>query len=137
MKLYRSSFFIFVLLLLSACSINPLSPAQPAEPDPVGQYQYRVGLGYGFLGKQVQVSVDGEEVLSLVGTEEIEEFAQLLGTKMLGGGSSDNPVITVEVVVEGGPPVEQVIDLSEGGFIHINYPETGLEVFNTAELVLE
>jgi hypothetical protein len=123
--------------MLSACGSKPLNSAPPVEIEPVDQYQYQIGLGYGFLDKQVQVSVDGEEILSIVGTEEIEEFAQLLGTKMLGGGSSDNTVITVQVVVEGGPPFEQVIDLSEGGFIHIYNPETGMEVFNTAELVLE
>ncbi len=125
---------VFLLLLLTACGSQP---AKPAQTEPEGQYQYRVGLGYGFLGKHVLVSVDGVEVLSVVGTEEIEEFAQLLGTKILGGGSTDQQIVTVRVVVDGGAPYEQVIDLGEGGIIHIYYQDDGLEVFNTSALALE
>ena len=125
---------LLLLLLLTACGSQPV---QPLQTEPAGQYQYRVGLGYGFLGRHVQVSVDGVEVLSVVGTEEIEEFAQLLGTKILGGGATDAQIVTVRVVVDGGAPFEQVIDLDEGGIIHIYNQEDGLQVFNTSVLVLE
>jgi len=124
-------------MLLTACGSQPVRPAQPVRTEMVGDYQYQVGLGYGFLGKHVQVSVDGVEVLSIVGTEEIEDFAQLLGTKILGGGSTDHQRVTIQVVVDGGLPHEQEIDLGEGGYIHIYNQETGLEAFNTNELVLE
>ena len=97
--------FIISFLLLSACSAQP---AQPLPNKPAGQYQYQVGLGYGFLGKHISVSVDGVEVLSIVGTEEIEDFAQLLGTKILGGGSTDNQRVTVQVVVDGVPPLSKL-----------------------------
>ena len=64
----------------------------------------KLGLGYGFLGRQVQVFVDGQEILSITGSDEIEEYAQLLGTKMLAGSSMDAQEVTVRVVVDGGPP---------------------------------
>ncbi|MBN2044012.1 MAG: hypothetical protein JW757_03245 [Anaerolineales bacterium] len=133
----QSILLLILLVLLVGCSLEPHLPADPGSSEPVGQYQYQVGLGYGFLGNKVQVSVDGEEILSIIGTEEIEEYAQLLGTKMLAGGSAEHPVVTVRVVVDGGSPVEEMIDLGQGGFIHIYFGETGVQIFNTSELVLE
>jgi hypothetical protein len=76
-------------------------------------------------------------VLSIVGTDEIEQHAQLLGTFMLESGSSPVKDITVRVTVDGGQPYEQTIDLSTGMFIHIYYKQTGLHVFNTSFLVEE
>jgi hypothetical protein len=137
MRFRYSALLVFLLFLISACGGGAQLPEESTSTEPVGQYPYQVGLGYGFLGKQVRVSVDGQEVLSMVGTEEIEEYAQLLGTKILGGGSSSHPLVTVQVVVDGGLPYEQVIDLDSGNIIHIYLQETGLEVFNTSTLVLE
>ena len=137
MKFRHSTLLVFLLFLISACSSGAQLPIESTSTETVGEYPYQVGLGYGFLGKQVQVSVDGQEVLSMVGTEEIEEYAQLLGTKILGGGTSSHPSVTVQVVVDGGSPYEQVIDLDSGSIIHIYFQETGLQVFNTSTLVLE
>ena len=131
MKIRTLVLLISFTVLMTACR------GEAKKIEPAGQYQYQIGLGYGFLGKQVQVSVDGVEILSLVGTEEIEEFAQLLGTKMLGGGSTDHQVVTVEVVVDSMAPFEEIIDLGEGGLIHVYNQEDGLQVFNTRELILE
>ena len=137
MRFRYSALLMFLLFLISSCGGGAQLPIDSTSTEPVGEYPYQVGLGYGFLGKQVQVSVDGQEVLSMVGTEEIEEHAQLLGTKILGGGSSSTQLVTVQVVVDSGLPYEQVIDLDSGNIIHIYLQETGLEVFNTKNLVLE
>ena len=137
MNFRQSALLLLLFFLVSSCISDSQQPEEPTSTELVGQYQYEIGLGYGFLGKQVQVSVDGREIFSIVGTEEIEQYAQLLGTKILDGGSSDSQFVTVQVVVDGGLPYEQVIDLGSGGIIHIYLQETGLEVFNTSVLVLE
>ena len=126
-----------ILFLIAACSAEPGPLHVPVTSEPADKYQYQVGLGYGFLDKHVQVFVDGREVLSVTGTEEIEEFAQLLGTKMLAGGSTDAQEVTVQVVVDEAPPFKQVLDLSAGRYIHVYYPESGLQVYNTEVLILE
>jgi hypothetical protein len=94
-------------------------------------------LGYGFLGQAVQVEVDGEEVLSVYGSEEIEQHAQLLGTKLLASGSTTKQDIMVRVTINGSSSYEQSIDLSAGGIIHIYQEPTGLTIYNTSYLVLE
>ena len=126
-----------VLVLTTSCKDEPQRLEDPAGVNPTSQYEYRVGLGYGFLGKAVQITIDGNEVLSLVGSDEIEQHAQLLGTKMLGYGTSPRADVTVRVIVDGGQPYEQVIDLSTGTFIHIYNEGTGLRVYNTSFLVQE
>ena len=83
------------------------------------------------------VTIDGREVISVVGTDEIEQYAQLQGTKMLASGWSPKKDITVRVTVDGGEPYEQAIDLSAGMFVHVYQEETGLRVFNTRFLLLE
>ena len=115
--------------LLSSCGTAPgvLS----------GNYDYELGLGYGFLGKQVQVSVDGTPVLFLVANEEMEAFAQMQGTNMLYFGKSKQEQITVSVSVDGDPPMDQVINLGEGKYIHIYLDETGLSIYNTPILIYE
>jgi hypothetical protein len=105
--------------------------------NPTSLYEYKVGLGYGFLGKEVQVTIDGHEVIAIVGTDEIEQHAQLQGTKILASGSSPKKDITVRVIVEDSQPYEQTIDLSTGMFIHIYYEQTGLYIYNTRFLVQE
>jgi hypothetical protein len=137
MKLLNATLLLFVFVLMTSCQGGTQLPAEPLSTDPAVQYEYRVGLGYGFLDKAVQVAIDGQEVLSIVGTDEIERYAQLLGTKMLESGSSLGKDITVRVIVDGGQPYEQAIDLGAGMFIHIYYEQTGLRVFNTPFLVLE
>jgi hypothetical protein len=126
-----------VLVLTSSCMFAPQQIEDPAGAISTSAFAYRVGLGYGFLDKAVQVTIDGHEVLSLIGTEEIEQHAQLLGTKMLGYGTSPRADVTVRVIVDGGQPYEQVIDLSTGAFIHIYNEGTGLSVYNTSFLVQE
>ena len=133
----RRSFLAIILFMTAACSAEPGTLQAPAATDAAGKYQYQVGLGYGFLGRQVQVFLDGQEILSITGSDEIEEYAQLLGTKMLAGSSTDAQVVTVRVVVDGGPPFEQIIDLGTGRYIHVYNQESGLQVFNTEVLILE
>jgi hypothetical protein len=108
---------------------------QPGETP--SQFYYQLGLGYGFLGKKVRVVVNDVEVLSMVGTDEIEAYAQLLGTKMLTSGSSSAEEISLEVVVDDVELYQSVIDLSEGLYIHIYFEENGLKVYNTPYLILE
>jgi len=133
----RLSCLAIILFMAAACSANPETHQAPGATEAAGKYQYQVGLGYGFLGRQVEVFVDGREVLSITGTGEIEEYAQLLGTKMLAVSSTEAQEVTVRVVVDNGVPFEQMIDLSAGRYIHIYNQESGLQVFNTEVLILE
>ena len=137
MKVRSATLFICVLVLITACISETEQHKEPAAADPTPLYEYKVGLGYGFLGKVVQVTVDGREVISLVGTDEIEQYAQLQGTKVLASGSSPKKDITVRVTVDGGQPYEQAIDLSAGMFVHIYQERSGLRIFNARFLLLE
>jgi len=132
-----SVFISLFFLLLGSCKSGALDITETMTIDPASTYGYEIGLGYGFLGKEVHVRVNGEEVLSVVGTEDIEEFAQLLGTKMLVSGTSPKEEVQITVTVDDRKPFQQAIDLSTGGFIHIYYDETGLRIFNTRVLELE
>ena len=126
-----------MLVLITSCKNETKQHKEPLATDPTPLYEYRVGLGYGFLGKVVQVTIDSCEVISVVGTDEIEQYAQLQGTKVLASGSSPKKDITVRVTVDGGQPHEQAIDLSAGMFVHVYLERTGLRVFNTRFLLLE
>jgi hypothetical protein len=137
MKLSNATLLITALVLITSCGGELQRLIEPVAASPASQYEYRVGLGYGFLGKAVQVTIDDNEVISVVGTDEIEQYAQLQGTKMLMSGSSPKKDITVRVIVDDSQPYEQSIDLSAGMFIHIYYEQTGLRIFNTRFLVQE
>ena len=137
MKLRYATLLISVLVLITSCKGETQRHEERVVTDPTPQYEYKVGLGYGFLGKVVQVTIEGREVISVVGTNEIEQYAQLQGTKVLASGSSPNKDITVRVTVDGGEPYEQAIDLSAGMFVHVYQERTGLRVFNTRFLLLE
>jgi hypothetical protein len=128
---------ISILALATSCKGETQRPIEPVATNPTSLYEYKVGLGYGFLGKEVQVTIDGHEVIAIVGTDEIEQHAQLQGTKILASGSSPKKDITVRVIVEDSQPYEQTIDLSTGMFIHIYYEQTGLYIYNTRFLVQE
>ena len=137
MKLSTGTLLVSALFLFTSCLTKNQYPVDPVTTGPASHYEYRVGLGYGFLGKAVHVTVNGIEVLSIVGTDEIEQFAQLQGTMMLASGSSIEKDIKVRVTVNDSQPYEQAIDLSKGRFIHIYYERTGLHIFNTRFHVLE
>ena len=85
-------------LLLNIISINTSCLRQsqhlnePAETESPAAFDYQIGLGHGFQGKEVRVIIDGVEVISMIGTEEIEQYAQLKGTKMLESGSSHKKI---------------------------------------------
>jgi len=128
---------LLILLLIASCTGATQGTEEPTATALGSNYEYQVGLGYGFLGKAVRVEIDGREVLSIIGTDEIEGYAQRLGTKMLASGSSPDKDITVRVTVDGAQPYEQTIDLSTGIFIHIYFERTGLHIFNTSFLVEE
>lgn len=128
---------ITVLIMLTSCTGDSERHEEPLPAEPLPEYEYEVGLGYGFLGKAVQVRIDGHEVISVVGSEEIEQFAQLQGTKMLGSGASPTKEITVRVTIDGGEPYEKIIDLSDGRYVHIYQEATELQIYNTRFLVLE
>jgi hypothetical protein len=125
-----------IVLLVSCTSENQQNEDQVIA-DPTRQYEYQVGLGYGFLGKVVQVMIDDREVIDVVGTDEIEQYAQLQGTKILASGTSTNQAITVRVIVDGSLPYEQDIDLSAGMYVHVCQEGTGLQIYNTRFLVQE
>ena len=120
---------LVVLFLASSC--------QTIEGISSTGYEYELGLGYGFLNKQVQVSVDGVPVLFLVGNEEMETFAQLQGTNMVYFGKSKREQVTVSVSIDGDPPLDQIINLGEGKYIHIYLDDTGLSIYNTSVLIYE
>lgn len=137
MKIRSAILLICVLILITSCMSATQRHKEPAAADPTPLYEYRVGLGYGFLGKMVQVTIDGREVISVVSTDEIEQYAQLLGTKVLASGSSPKKDITVLVTIDDGEPYKQTIDLSAGMFVHVYLEQTGLRVYNTPFLVQE
>jgi hypothetical protein len=137
MILRYETLLISVLVLITSCKGETQRHKDPMATDPSTPYEYKVGLGYGFLDKAVQVMVDGRKVISVVGTDEIEQYAQLQGTKVLASGSSPKKDITVRVTIDGGQPYEQVIDLSTGLFVHVYQEPTGLRIYNTRFLVLE
>ena len=137
MKLINATLLISALVLITSCNGENQRLEEPAATITTLQYVYKVGLGYGFLGKVVQVAIDGEDVITVVGTSEIEQHAQLLGTKMLVSGSLPKKDIKLQVTVDDGQPYEQPIDLSTGMFIHIYYEQEGLRIFNTRFLVQE
>ena len=137
MKLSNATLLISALLLLTSCKSENQWLEEPVATNTTLRYVYKVGLGYGFLGKVVQVAINGEDVITVVGTSEIEQHAQLLGTKMLVSGALPKKDITVQVAVDDGQTYEQSIDLSAGMFIHIYYELTGLRIFNTRFLVQE
>ncbi len=137
MKIRNATLLISVLVLITSCMNETKQHKETAAANPAPLYEYRVGLGYGFLGKVVQVTIDGREVISIVGTDEIEQYAQLQGTKVLASGSSPEKEITVRVTVDGDEPYEQAIDLSAGMFVHVYQERTGLRVYNTRFLVQE
>jgi len=104
MKVRSATLFICVLVLITGCMSETEQHSEPLATGPTPLYEYRVGLGYGFLGKVVQVTIDGYEVISIIGTDEIEQYAQLQGTKVLASGSSPKKDITVRVTVDDGQP---------------------------------
>lgn len=128
---------IILLILITSCKSDTKLQKETVISESIPLYEYRIGLGFGFLEKKVQVTIDGEEVIIVVGTTEIEDYAQLQGTKMLASGSSPNKDITVRVTVNGGQSHEQSIDLSLGMYVHVYLEETGLRVYNTQFLVQE
>jgi len=137
MKLSNVTLLISALFLFASCMSEKPPPVEPVATDLVAQYEYSIGLGYGFLGKVVHVTINDREILSMVGTDELEQYAQLQGTMMLESGSSSEKDITVRVTVNSNQAYEQAIDLSTGRFIHIYYEQTGLRVFNTRFHILE
>ena len=137
MKIRGAILLICMLVLIASCKSETRQQKETVSADSTPLYEYRVGLGYGFLGKVVQVTIDSYEVISIVGTDEIEEYAQLQGTKVLASGSTPNKDIMVRVTVDGGQPHEQSIDLSAGMFVHVYLEQTGLRVYNTRFLVHE
>jgi hypothetical protein len=120
---------VIILTLVSSC--------QTVEGISASKYEYELGIGYGFLGKQVQVSVDGVPVLFIVGSEEMETFAQMQGTNMLYKGRSNREEVTVSVSVNGDLVVDQIINLKDGPYIHIYLDDAVLSIYNTTELVFE
>jgi hypothetical protein len=137
MKLRNATILVSALVLIASCKVEIQRHEDPVVADPTPQYEYKIGLGYGFLGKAVQVTIDGHEVISVVGTEEIEQYAQLQGTKMLASGASPKKDIMVRVIVDGSQPFEQAIDLSAGMYVHVYQERAGMRVYNTRFLVQE
>ena len=82
MNIRNATLLICVLVLITSCINETEQQKEPAAADPA-LYEYRVGLGYGFLGKVVRITIDGREVISVVGTDEIEQYAQLQGIRYL------------------------------------------------------
>lgn len=126
-----------VFLIITSCQDGIGTISTPEEVNIPSGYEYQLGLGYGFLDKKVQVWIDGDEILSLVGTEEIETFAQMQGTYMLASGSSPHNDVTVRIAINGDQLHEQTLDLSTGTYLHIYLENSGLNIYNTAQLILE
>ena len=136
MTFRNSTLLLSALVLITSCTVETQSQEKiPTDPSPT--YEYQIGLGYGFLNTMVQVSIEDQEVLSMYGTQELEQYAQLLGTKMLASGTSPKKDITVRVIMDGGQPYRQSIDLSTGMYTDIYLEQTGLSIFHTQFLIEE
>jgi hypothetical protein len=85
----------------------------------------------------VHVKIDGREMTSLVGTDEIEQYTELQGTVILGTGTTSKTDILVQVIIDSEDRHEIVIDLSTGGYIHIYMDPEELSIINTNMLVFE
>lgn len=137
MRILSAILQIFLLILITSCKSDTKLQKETVTWESIPLYEYRVGFSYGFLGKKVQVTIDGEEVIAVLGTAEIEEYSQLLGTKMLASGSSPNKVVTVRVTVDGVQQQEQIIDLGAGMYVHVYMDASGMRIYNTQFLVHE
>lgn len=132
-----TALLISVIVLITSCKGETQRHDEPVATDPAPRYEYKIGLGYGFLNTAVRVTVDDREVISVYGTNELEQYAQLLGTKVFASGTSPKKDIKIRVIVDGSQQYEQTIDLSSGMFVHIYQEQTGLCIYNTRFLVNE
>jgi len=83
----RFAALLIIITFNTSCFGQSQRLKEMAETETTALFDYQIGLGYGFQGKEVKVIIDGVEVISVIGTDEIEQYAQLKGTKMLVIGS--------------------------------------------------
>jgi len=124
---------LLAMAALGACAKQPQEVLLQGLPAEVA-----LGLGYGFLDKQVDVYINGDLILSMVGTQEIEDHAQLLGTKIVKVVKVEGNTADVQVILDGVKSKSFSLNLADGRIIEIyNHPLNGLFVSNTPVLILE
>jgi hypothetical protein len=126
-------YLLIAILVLGGCEPPTQGGIVQELPSEVA-----VGLGYGFLDKEVEIFINGSVVLSMVGTQEIEDHAQLLGPKIVASVKINGNLADVQVSVDGIMSENYLLKLEEGRIIEINnHPIYGLEVRNIKVLIQE
>ena len=124
---------LITMVTLAGCRSQPEPALLQEKPGEVA-----IGLGYGFLDKQIDVYINGDLVISLIGTQEIEDHAQRLGTKIVKVVNIEGNIANVQVIIEGVKSDMQTLNLETGRIIEIyNHPIDGLSISNTEFLILE
>ena len=118
---------------LGGCRTQPQGALFQGMPGEVA-----LGLGYGFLEKQIDVYINGDLIISMIGTQEIEVHAQRLGTKIVKVVNVEGNIANVQVIIDGVKSATFTLNLETGRIIEIyNHPINGLSISNTKTLILE
>jgi len=124
---------LITMATLGGCRTQPQEALFQGVPGEVA-----VGLGYGFLEKHIDVYINGDLIFSMVGTQEIEDHAQLLGTKIVKVVNVEGNIANVQIIIEGIKSATFTLNLENGRIIEIyNHPINGLSISNTKTLILE
>jgi len=126
--------YLFIIIsVLAGCKPPTQEVTIQEQPNKVA-----LGLGYGFLDKELEIYINGSSVLSTVGTQKLEDQAQLLGPKIVASVQVDGNYADVQVRVDEMMSEIYHLNLEQGRIIVINnHPRDGLEVSNTKVLIQE
>ncbi len=124
---------LIAMATLGGCRTQPQGALFQGMPGEVA-----LGLGYGFLEKQIDVYINGDLIISMIGTQEIEVHAQRLGTKIVKVVNVEGNIANVQVIIDGVKSATFTLNLETGRIIEIyNHPINGLSISNTKTLILE
>ena len=132
-KMKKLIFLFVAISVLGGCKVQSQEGLVQESPSEVA-----IGLGYGFIDKAVEIYINDSLILSMVGTQEIEDHAQLLGPKIVRTVIVEGNIIDVQVGVDGILSEIYTFSLENGLIIEINnHPVHGLSVRNTKNIIQE